>query len=686
MRAILILTLVAAIGSASCNLFSGRHHAASEFRDSFIGSQAPLSVNLADFKPQKDLYTLSEISFTVLKHPAFPRHAVRIKKTSFCDNTVDGYTGYIDIEARHLFFYFFESRDQPDKDDVLMWTNGGGPWWFIDCRLIHGTWYGPCRITNSSGPYFHPESWNSKANIFFIDQPVGVGFSYADHGEFVGTTEEAAKDVAAFVAVFFEHFSKFKGRPFHLSGESYGGRYLPLFASEIYDQNSKLEAAGLSPINLTSVMIGQFRFIVSVYDMLCTSASLFPIVNIASCVRMKQVMPRCKKWMQEACFEQFEAINCQAAVGFCSAELQGPFTDSIGLNPYDIREKCTYTEDSLCYPLLKLGFLSRVTAYLNRDKVKKMIGVDSAAGNFSLVAMPVYWAFESRLDKFHPTALHVAALLERGIQVLIYVGNFDLVCNWVGNQMWTLALEWSGKEDFNAKPLREWTVDGKRAGLTRSAKGLTFATIDNAGHMAPYNKPKESLELVKRWLYAEVFAPVQLSGARILISVCFFSVSYTSHPPRKIPEDPPGQLLLPTASEAKAAGLDLDNIQGDILIGMKKNKEIIFFHIEDVSAFKTHLDADIHPLIASTTQLLNTSTQPTTVVNVAFSRSGPNALGVSDEMNADFFTRGQAAGDAEFIDGGNLSIRSPLYHYPGGLTDSWVPAFVVTSVHDSMES
>lgn len=36
------------------------------------------------------------------------------------------------------------------------------------------------------------------------------------------TTEEGAKDIAAFVAIFFENFSQFKGRAFHMSGESYG--------------------------------------------------------------------------------------------------------------------------------------------------------------------------------------------------------------------------------------------------------------------------------------------------------------------------------------------------------------------------------------------------------------------------------------------------------------------------------
>lgn len=36
------------------------------------------------------------------------------------------------------------------------------------------------------------------------------------------TTQEAANDIAAFMVIFFEHFTKFKRRPLHLAGESYG--------------------------------------------------------------------------------------------------------------------------------------------------------------------------------------------------------------------------------------------------------------------------------------------------------------------------------------------------------------------------------------------------------------------------------------------------------------------------------
>lgn len=121
--------------------------------------------------------------------------------------------------------------------------------------LLHSS--GPCRALDANGTKYHPESWNTNANIFFIDQPIGVGFSYADYGETVGTTEEGARDVAAFVAIFFENFTKFKGRAFHMAGESYGGRYIPVYAAEVYDQNERLVKAGMTPVNLKSVMIGR---------------------------------------------------------------------------------------------------------------------------------------------------------------------------------------------------------------------------------------------------------------------------------------------------------------------------------------------------------------------------------------------------------------------------------------------
>ncbi|KAI0258670.1 hypothetical protein BC834DRAFT_910387 [Gloeopeniophorella convolvens] len=52
---------------------------------------------------------------------------------------------------------------------------------------------GPCRVTNASeGPKFHLPLWNTNANLLFVDQPAGVGYSYEDRGRLPTSTEEIA--------------------------------------------------------------------------------------------------------------------------------------------------------------------------------------------------------------------------------------------------------------------------------------------------------------------------------------------------------------------------------------------------------------------------------------------------------------------------------------------------------------
>ncbi|KZV78395.1 alpha/beta-hydrolase, partial [Exidia glandulosa HHB12029] len=112
---------------------------------------------------------LSFNEFATLKHPLYPAHAVRVKKTKHCDGEVNTYSGYVDNEAKHLWFEFFESRTEPAKDDVVFWTNGGP-----GCSSAVGLYmeHGPCLILDESGPKRNPYSWNEKANVLYIHQPV----------------------------------------------------------------------------------------------------------------------------------------------------------------------------------------------------------------------------------------------------------------------------------------------------------------------------------------------------------------------------------------------------------------------------------------------------------------------------------------------------------------------------------
>ncbi|THU77428.1 alpha/beta-hydrolase [Dendrothele bispora CBS 962.96] len=401
-----------------------------------------------------------------------------------------------------------------------MWLRGPESNSFLSSLVHIHIFTGPCRVTADNETKYHPESWNEIANVFFVDQPIGTGFSYAEYGESVSTTEEAAKDIAAFIAIFFEHFTKFKGRALHMAGESYGGRYIPLFASAVYDQNTYLENIGMESINLKSIMIGNgmtdsFKMAISYYDMVCTSSGT-PILDISTCVRMRQAVPRCEAFLKQSCIDQFDMINCAAANHFCNSEIQVPFMTT-GRNPYDYTKMCEGDfMDTLCYPVMKT-----IANYLNQNSTLTTLGIDPnspAYGNYSVVSFVVNAAFEKTLDEARPTYFYVEQLLHRGVNALIYVGANDWICNWIGNLRWVRALEYGddafgftrhegeGDDQEGLDKLREWggvlEDDGewKKMGMTARKGGLTFATIDGAGHTAPYDKPKESLELLKRWL------------------------------------------------------------------------------------------------------------------------------------------------------------------------------------------
>lgn len=79
--------------------------------------------------------------------------------------------------------------------------------------------------------------WNSRANLIVIDQPVGVGYSYSRYGVQVSNSLQASKDIYKFLRIFFDAFSSFRENDFVLTAESFGGRYIPIFATQIVDMN-----------------------------------------------------------------------------------------------------------------------------------------------------------------------------------------------------------------------------------------------------------------------------------------------------------------------------------------------------------------------------------------------------------------------------------------------------------------
>ncbi|KAJ7892195.1 fungal peroxidase [Mycena leptocephala] len=123
------------------------------------------------------------------------------------------------------------------------------------------------------------------------------------------------------------------------------------------------------------------------------------------------------------------------------------------------------------------------------------------------------------------------------------------------------------------------------------------------------------------------------------------------NPPGFPPLPSPGEV---THTKSVSTGLNLDDVQGDILIGMRKPVELFFFFsISNTKAFKAKLKRDILPLITTTTQIFNNETAaPSTLVNIAFSQTGLFALnltGDANNLNDPAFAAGQRHGNDELV-------------------------------------
>lgn len=93
----------------------------------------------------------------------------------------------------------------------------------------------------------------------------------------------------------------------------------------------------------------------------------------------------------------------------------------------------------------------------------------------------------------HYSAEVLPEMLEDGVRLLVYAGEADFMCNFVGNvgqQAWALGLEHVFQEELNAAKHVTWKVGGKDAGSVRQAGkkagNVTLVRVANAGHMVRY--------------------------------------------------------------------------------------------------------------------------------------------------------------------------------------------------------
>ncbi|KAF2743998.1 carboxypeptidase Y-like protein A [Sporormia fimetaria CBS 119925] len=404
---------------------------------------------------------------------------------------VKQYSGYLDDEEtdKHLFYWFFESRNDPENDPVVLWLNGGP-----GCSSMMGLFMelGPASINKKLEVVHNPFSWNNNASVLFLDQPVNVGYSYSDNP--VSNTVAAGKDVYALLTLFFKQFPEYSKQSFHISGESYAGHYIPVFASEILSHKKR-------NINLQSVLIGngltdgltQYEYY---RPMACGDGGWPAVLDEGSCKSMDNAYPRCASLIQN-CYDSESVWSCVPASIYCNNAMIGPYQRT-GQNVYDVRRKCG--DNSLCYD--EIDWISN---YLNRKDVMKAVGAE--VNSYDSCNFDINRNFLFQGDWMKPYHRVVPSLLKE-IPVLVYAGDADYICNWLGNKAWTEALEWEGQKEYKKSETKDLLQggNGDKIGDFKSHGNLTFVRIHGGGHMVPYDQPAASADFFTRWLAGEWWA------------------------------------------------------------------------------------------------------------------------------------------------------------------------------------
>jgi carboxypeptidase D len=182
------------------------------------------------------------------------------------------------------------------------------------------------------------------ANMLYVDQPVGVGFSFGT--EDVNSTLDAAPDMWTFMQVFYDAFPEYKSREFGLFSESYGGHYGPVFAAHFQEQNAAIASGAIQgePVNLVALGINNGWYDASIqyrsYMEYAFRNSYKPLINDTFYNQLVADFDAgCGSLLRSCANDTGNDEACNNADQACMQNFQNQIEQSGSWNPYDIRHQ-----------------------------------------------------------------------------------------------------------------------------------------------------------------------------------------------------------------------------------------------------------------------------------------------------------------------------------------------------------
>lgn len=432
------------------------------------------------------------------------------------------YMGYITVNqtaGRAIFYAFAESQNNPATDPLVIWFTGGpGCSGFIALFNENGLF---SMNFTSGAPVINPYSWNTRANMIYVESPAGVGFSYSNTSSDYLTVGDlrTAGDMYAFLQGFYLDFPQFAKNDFWVTGESYGGHYVPEFAYYTLEMNAALPA-GAQFVPLKGIMAGNpwtapnieafgvtdnwwYRGMISRavhndIDSYCTYTDItFWIINnvtLGGRVKWEEKYQRLMARKGALTANQticFDALYQGSITQFGGVDILGVYLDVCNAGTVgDIPDQPNYCADN------------QLVVYLNRLDVQQTIGIANPPVVWGECSNTVNHAYNAEDTQTSVLYAYEYFLNATDIAVLVYSGDNDAIVPTTGTRRW---IEHLGRPIVN--DTHQWWVDtnGRQVGgWAIQYDRMTFTTVRGAGHMVPYMQPQRALFMFNSFLTNQV--------------------------------------------------------------------------------------------------------------------------------------------------------------------------------------
>ncbi|KAH9363902.1 hypothetical protein HPB48_011210 [Haemaphysalis longicornis] len=372
---------------------------------------------------------------------------------------VKAHSGYITVNASmgsNLFFLYLKAAKDPRGDaPLILWLQGGPGKSSLCGQFLEG---GPLGIAADGRLYRRKLTLQEKANIVYLEQPVGSGYSFTrDPRGFARTLDDIADTIEEFLRQFLLLFPENTNRRFYVFGESYGG----------------------SPLNVSGAILGvpflgPLLKLFDSSDYLYNTGLLDEEGRQAFAQRFQQI-------------EQAAKVNRTLAAGLL---LRTVFNANVEGEPSLYEQLTGYTDHNSAL---------RTKAEPETIKYKEYITSDASKRPYTL---PLFLSL-AQSDYFDDVSDTLARVLD-SVRVLYYTGQLDTVFPAVNIDRYLKKLKWSGQGELARSERKPWFSASNattQLGYVTRARNLTYALVLRAGHLASFDQPAALFDLVYNFIH-----------------------------------------------------------------------------------------------------------------------------------------------------------------------------------------